>query len=66
MISRVLLFIVVAAASDSLGAGRERLHFLPTGELVPALHQLNRSRNATIDAPGAPAAPHPVISLLKG
>ncbi|WOK92707.1 hypothetical protein Cni_G01398 [Canna indica] len=37
----------VAAASDSLGAGRERRD-PPADEPLPALHQLNRRRKATI------------------
>ncbi|RWW11091.1 hypothetical protein BHE74_00009071 [Ensete ventricosum] len=44
---------VVTAASDSLGAGRER--FVPAAdEPDPALHQLNRRRTATISSSRPP------------
>ncbi|URE40392.1 hypothetical protein MUK42_12804, partial [Musa troglodytarum] len=39
--------LAVAAASGSLGAGRERRD-PPADEPLPALHQLNRRRKATI------------------
>ncbi|XP_020084364.1 uncharacterized protein LOC109707487 [Ananas comosus] len=46
---------VVVAASDSLGAGRERLDFSlspldPHSEPDPTLHQLNRSRIAMLSS----------------
>ncbi|RRT49442.1 hypothetical protein B296_00025466 [Ensete ventricosum] len=47
---------VVTAASDSLGAGRER--FVPAAdEPDPALHQLNRRRTATISTSLPPVRP---------
>ncbi|URD91819.1 hypothetical protein MUK42_01402 [Musa troglodytarum] len=56
---------VVTAASDSLGAGRER--FDPAAdETDPALHQLNRRRTATISTSLPPVRPISWIPSIHG